>query len=171
MWYYSTREIRDRGHASSLWHKALDVLMCLCNTAKINKVETLQISFTVLQNRQESQRSRLWLSRSSVFSPFLERDGIEHAREHLCSRNSYILLLDLSLEAQRPSSENEGSERCVLTSSSGVKSFTMLKSFRISSGVLPLIMFATVLHPTSLKAAVRKRKLTSQSNGWHTEAT
>lgn len=37
-----------------------------------------------------------------------------------------------------------------LTSSSGVKSLTMLKSFRISSGVLPLIMLATVLQPTSL---------------------
>lgn len=29
-------------------------------------------------------------------------------------------------------------------------SFWMLKSFRISSGDLPLIMLATVLHPTSL---------------------
>ena len=37
------------------------------------------------------------------------------------------------------------------TSSSGVKSLTMLKSLRISSGVLPLIMLATVLHPTSLQ--------------------
>ena len=46
----------------------------------------------------------------------------------------------------------------LLTSSSGVKSFTMLKSFRISSGVFPLIMFATVLHPTSLWA---KKKLVS----------
>lgn len=42
-----------------------------------------------------------------------------------------------------------------LTSSSGVKSFTMLKSLRISSGVLPLIMFATVLHPTSLPKPIR----------------
>ena len=39
-----------------------------------------------------------------------------------------------------------------LTSSSGVKSLTMLKSFRISSGVFPLIILATVLHPTSLWA-------------------
>ena len=38
------------------------------------------------------------------------------------------------------------------TSSSGVKSFTMLKSLRISSGVLPLIMLATVLQPTSLES-------------------
>jgi len=42
------------------------------------------------------------------------------------------------------------------TSSSGVKSLTMLKSFLISSGVLPLIMLATVLHPTSLRNNVRK---------------
>ena len=41
------------------------------------------------------------------------------------------------------------------TSSSGVKSLTMLKSFLISSGVLPLIMFATVLHPTSLEDHVQ----------------
>lgn len=40
------------------------------------------------------------------------------------------------------------------TSSSGVKSLTMLKSLRISSGVLPLIMLATVLHPTSLRRRV-----------------
>jgi hypothetical protein len=31
-----------------------------------------------------------------------------------------------------------------------VKSLTMLKSFLISSGVLPFIIFATVLQPTSL---------------------
>lgn len=31
----------------------------------------------------------------------------------------------------------------------------MLKSFLISSGVLPLIMFATVLHPTSLEDLVQ----------------
>jgi hypothetical protein len=31
-----------------------------------------------------------------------------------------------------------------------VKSFTMLNNFLISSGVLPLIMLATVLQPTSL---------------------
>ena len=32
----------------------------------------------------------------------------------------------------------------------GTYSLVMLNSFRISSGVLPLIMLATVLHPTSL---------------------
>lgn len=37
------------------------------------------------------------------------------------------------------------------TSSSGVKSLAILKSLRISSGVFPLIMFATVLQPTSLR--------------------
>ena len=31
-----------------------------------------------------------------------------------------------------------------------MKSFSMPKSSRICSGVLPLIMFAIVLHPTSL---------------------
>ena len=41
------------------------------------------------------------------------------------------------------------------TSSSGVKSLTMLKSLRISSGVFPLIMLATVLQPTSLSGRVR----------------
>jgi len=35
------------------------------------------------------------------------------------------------------------------SSSAGVKSFLMLNVFRISSGVLPLIMFATVLQVTS----------------------
>jgi hypothetical protein len=44
-----------------------------------------------------------------------------------------------------------GISRKALTSSSGVKSLTMLNSLRISSGVFPLIMLATVLHPTSLK--------------------
>jgi len=39
----------------------------------------------------------------------------------------------------------------ICASSSGVKSLTMLNNLRISSGVLPLIMFATVLQPTSLK--------------------
>lgn len=41
-------------------------------------------------------------------------------------------------------------EKRHVTSSSGVKSLTMLNSLRISSGVLPLIMLATVLQPTSL---------------------
>ena len=35
------------------------------------------------------------------------------------------------------------------SSSAGVKSFFMLNVLRISSGVLPLIMLATVLHVTS----------------------
>jgi hypothetical protein len=35
-------------------------------------------------------------------------------------------------------------------------SLVMLKSLRISSGVLPLIMFATVLHPTSLARGQQK---------------
>ena len=35
------------------------------------------------------------------------------------------------------------------SSSSGVKSFLMLNALRISSGVLPLIMFATVMHVRS----------------------
>ena len=62
-----------------------------------------------------------------------------------------ILLLDLSLIACELSKGQVCTENR-RTSSSGVKSLTMLNSFRISSGVLPLIMFATVLHPTSLGA-------------------
>ena len=41
--------------------------------------------------------------------------------------------------------------RRIWSSSSGVKSFVMLNVLRISSGVLPLIILATVLHPTSSK--------------------
>ena len=65
---------------------------------------------------------------------------------------TYVFLLDLGLGA----STRIGSERTLMrhivlrTSSSGVKSLTMLKSFLISSGVLPLIILATDLHPTSL---------------------
>jgi hypothetical protein len=64
----------------------------------------------------------------------------------------HVLLLDLRLlihvQTMSVLSDKQGRVR---TSSSGVKSLTMLKSLRISSGVLPLIMFATVLHPTSLR--------------------
>ena len=69
---------------------------------------------------------------------------------------TYIFLLDLGLE-----SDEQGLEKALRrhvepqTSSSGVKSLTMLKSFLISSGVLPLIMLATVLQPTSLRNSVR----------------
>ncbi len=38
----------------------------------------------------------------------------------------------------------------------------MLKSLRISSGVLPLIMFATVLQPTSLQGPARVRTILPQ---------
>lgn len=44
----------------------------------------------------------------------------------------------------------------ICASSSGVKSLTMLKSLRISSGCLPLIMLATDLHPTSNKGLMSK---------------
>ena len=44
----------------------------------------------------------------------------------------------------------------ICASSSGVKSFVMLKSFRISSGCLPLIMLATDLQPTSSKGLMSK---------------
>jgi hypothetical protein len=64
----------------------------------------------------------------------------------------HVLLLDLRLlmhvQVMSVLSNEQGRVR---TSSSGVKSLTMLKSLRISSGVLPLIMFATVLQPTSLR--------------------
>ena len=66
---------------------------------------------------------------------------------------THILLLDLSLEVKEKclSMDHDNSKRHRnRTSSSGVKSLTMLKSLRISSGVLPLIMLATVLQPTSL---------------------
>ena len=66
---------------------------------------------------------------------------------------AYVLLLDLSLIDERdPLDMTERRADALRTSSSGVKSLTMLKSLRISSGVLPLIMFATVLQPTSLVA-------------------
>lgn len=44
----------------------------------------------------------------------------------------------------------------IWSSSSGVKSFWMLKVLRISSGDLPLIMFATVLQPTSSSALMSR---------------
>jgi hypothetical protein len=69
---------------------------------------------------------------------------------------TYVFLLNLGLENNKSGSKG-GLGRHVepRTSSSGVKSLTMLKSFLISSGVLPLIMLATVLHPTSLRNSVR----------------
>ena len=46
--------------------------------------------------------------------------------------------------------------RRIWSSSSGVKSFWMLKVLRISSGDLPLIMLATVLQPTSSRALMSR---------------
>ena len=46
--------------------------------------------------------------------------------------------------------------RLIWSSSSGVKSFWILKVFRISSGVFPLIIFATVLHPTSRRGLISR---------------
>lgn len=43
-------------------------------------------------------------------------------------------------------------KRCGHTSCSGEKSLVILKSLRISSVVLPFIIFATVLQPTSLQS-------------------
>lgn len=71
---------------------------------------------------------------------------------------TYVLLLNLSLcirKMQRtrggePIKYRNKTKKRHITSSSGVKSLTMLNSLRISSGVLPLIMLATVLQPTSL---------------------
>ena len=67
-------------------------------------------------------------------------------------RGTYVLLLDLGLyrgrQVRTMALRGAVGER---TSSSGVKSFTMLNSLRISSGVFPLIMLATVLQPTSLQ--------------------
>ena len=64
---------------------------------------------------------------------------------------THVLLLDLGLKVKKQSvSSKYISVHFVLTSSSGVKSLTMLNNLRISSGVLPLIIFATVLQPTSL---------------------
>lgn len=44
----------------------------------------------------------------------------------------------------------------IWASSSGVKSLTMLKALRISSGVLPLMMLATVLQPTSRRGLISR---------------
>lgn len=63
---------------------------------------------------------------------------------------TYILLLDLGLQVETVRKKKEIELKSGQTSSSGVKSLTMLNSLRISSGVLPLIMLATVLQPTSL---------------------
>jgi len=99
------------------------------------------------------------LGESNDPQPIPERKGDIRIRlAHVWTRwVTYIFLLNLGLE-----SNNNGSEKASRrhiesqTSSSGVKSFTMLKSFLISSGVLPLIMLATVLHPTSLRNSVKK---------------
>ena len=75
---------------------------------------------------------------------------------------THILLFDLCLYRRHGSVSKKINERDELerTSSSGVKSLTMLKSFLISSGVFPLIMFATVLHLTSLwKRVVDQQKV------------
>ena len=77
------------------------------------------------------------------------------------AEGAYIFLLNLSLEQKsegESGSERESKNTMPRTSSSGVKSFTMLNSFRISSGVLPLIMLATVLHPTSLRDLSENRE-------------
>jgi hypothetical protein len=66
---------------------------------------------------------------------------------------THVLLLNLSLKVKEKClslDQDKNKRRKNRTSSSGVKSLTMLKSLRISSGVLPLIMLATVLQPTSL---------------------
>jgi len=46
--------------------------------------------------------------------------------------------------------------RLICSSSSGVKSFWMLKVLRISSGDFPLIIFATVLQPTSRRGLMSR---------------
>lgn len=92
------------------------------------------------------------LSRSSILGPL-------------------ILLLDLSLEVGmcQPICTETVLLVCKRTSSSGVKSLTMLKSLRISSGDLPLIIFATVLQPTSLWIKVSGSRTSldiSTTNNW-----
>jgi len=87
---------------------------------------------------------------------------------------THILLFDLCLYRRCKSVPKKINERDELerTSSSGVKSLTILKSFLISSGVFPLIIFATVLHPTSLWEPVVNQKKSKRrvSREWRTAA-
>ena len=78
------------------------------------------------------------------FEAHLEQSG------HLPVLCPLVFLLDLGLRVRSNVRAIRPDQLRIQTSSSGVKSFTMLKSFLISSGDFPLIIFATVLHPTSL---------------------
>jgi len=95
----------------------------------------------------------------AVLSPFLIKSRISVSDWNTCQTTwmAYVFLLNLGLEDSKQYIR-EGLEGHVelRTSSSGVKSLTILKSFLISSGVFPLIMLATVLHPTSLHNSVRE---------------
>jgi len=98
----------------------------------------------------------------AVLSPFLIKSGISVSDWDTCQITwmAYVFLLNLGLEDIKQHIRERFEGRVEpRTSSSGVKSLTILKSFLISSGVFPLIMLATVLHPTSLHNSVRKLSL------------
>jgi len=60
------------------------------------------------------------------------------------------------LEERGTDSSAHSFSRLICSSSSGVKSFWMLKVLRISSGDFPLIIFATVLQPTSRRGLMSR---------------
>lgn len=87
--------------------------------------------------------------------PFLKskRSGGKHLAAIACVRAE----LDHGMDVfEGTYSSAHSFSRRIWSSSSGVKSFWMLKVLRISSGDLPLIMLATVLHPTSRRALISR---------------
>ena len=77
--------------------------------------------------------------RSDINEEAVQQGGREGITRHAAQRSSHHAF-----------------SRFTSSSSSGVKSFFMLKRMRISSGVLPLISSATVLHVRSRRALMSK---------------
>jgi hypothetical protein len=90
---------------------------------------------------------------------FLMKTGYEGYNSHETSEMTYVRPQNQGLENNSQCQETLRQRFTPLTSSSGVKSVTILKSTLISSGVFPLIIPATTLHPMSLQAVSEIHKL------------
>jgi len=96
-----------------------------------NQIKT--VKNTKLINRSKKNANGFTCFRGKIIKRWniIQRDSSGQVKTYFSSHHSFSL------------------RTC--SSSAGVKSFLMLNVFRISSGVLPLIMFATVLQVTSNK--------------------
>ena len=81
--------------------------------------------------------------------PDEKKKGVMDATYEI-SQITYVRPPNLGLENNNERQENMRKRFTPLTSSSGVISVTILKSVLISSGVFPLIIPETTLHPMSL---------------------